>query len=168
MTEPKRFFGKYRGTVDDNKDIWGLGRLQVSCPGLHLDRSKNWALPCTPYAGNGVGLFALPPVGAHVWVECEAGDPDSLIWSGCFWGPGEVPVSPAVPEVKVFRTAGVTLTLSDVSNGGGLTVEVAPPAVSAPLKIALTPSGIELSNGSAKIVLSNASVSLNNGALEVT
>ena len=33
----------------------------------------------------------IPPVGANVWVEFEGGDPDYPIWSGCFWGTGEVP-----------------------------------------------------------------------------
>ena len=48
-------------------------------------------MPCAPFAGSGVGFFALPPVGANVWVEFEGGDPDYPIWSGCFWGAGEVP-----------------------------------------------------------------------------
>jgi len=33
-----------------------------------------------------MGLFALPSVGAGVWIEFEHGDPDYPIWSGC-WNP---------------------------------------------------------------------------------
>jgi Type VI secretion system/phage-baseplate injector OB domain len=54
-------------------------------------------------------------VGANVWVECEGGDPNYPIWSGCFWGIGEMP---AVPQVKVFKTDGITLTLNDLPGVG--------------------------------------------------
>jgi uncharacterized protein involved in type VI secretion and phage assembly len=47
--------------------------------------TTNWALPCMPYAPPQGGVMFLPPVGAPVWIEFEAGDPDTPIWSGCFW-----------------------------------------------------------------------------------
>ena len=77
------YFGKYRGTVVSNDDPTSRGRLQVTVPNLV---ENTWAMPCVPYAGSGVGFFAIPPVGANVWVEFEGGDPDYPIWSGCFWG----------------------------------------------------------------------------------
>ena len=58
-----RHYGKYRGQVADNVDAAERGRVQVSVPALLGDQLV-WAMPCVPYAGNGVGLFALPPVGA--------------------------------------------------------------------------------------------------------
>jgi hypothetical protein len=112
-------------------------------------------------------LFTVPPVGANVWVEFEEGNPDHPIWSGCFWGKGEAPAKPAVAEKKVFKTDAVTFELSDLPGGGGVTIEVKPPAVSTPLKLVMNSSGIELSNGSSSVKLTPASVSLNNGALEV-
>jgi hypothetical protein len=124
-------------------------------------------MPCAPYAGSGVGFFAIPPVGANVWVEFEAGNPDYPIWSGCFWGAGEAPAQPAIPQMKVFKTDGITLTLSDLPGAGGFTLEVNPPVVATPLKMVFNASGIELSNGAASVKLSPVSVSLNNGALEV-
>jgi hypothetical protein len=124
-------------------------------------------MPCVPYAGPGVGFFAIPPEGANVWVEFEGGDPDYPIWSGCFWGMGEVPVKPAVAQVKVFKTDGISLTLSDLPGGGGFTLEAGPPAVPMPLKLVFNAAGIEISNGAANIKLTSASVSVNNGALEV-
>src|SRR5262245_588319 len=124
-------------------------------------------MPCVPYAGTQVGWFLVPPVGANVWVEFEAGDPDYPILAGCFWGAGEVPASPAVAQMKVFKTDGVTLTVSDIPGGGGFTLEVNPPVVATALKMVFDSTGIELSNGSASVKLTPASVSVNKGALEV-
>jgi len=161
-----QFFGKYRGRVVNNVDPMMLGRVQVSVPAVLGEGRLSWAMPCVPYAGAGVGLFAVPPNDAHVWVEFEAGDPDSPILAGCFWGSGEVPGT-GLPTTKVLKTDGITVTVEDLPGAGGLTVEAQPPATAMPLKIACTSSGIELSVGASKIVLSATSVSINNGALEV-
>jgi hypothetical protein len=178
----RQFFGKYRGKVADNVDPLHLGRLQVSVPSV-LGEGVVWALPCAPYGGSQVGLFAVPPVEANVWVEFEAGDPDSPIWSGCFWGEGEVPETAGLPDIQVLKTTSVTLTLSDIEGVGGVTLEVGPPAVDVPLKLVLNAEGIQLtctpasvtitaesiqlSLGEASVALSPAGVSINDGALEV-
>ena len=161
------FHGKYRGKVENNVDPLQQGRIQVSVPAVLGDGRLSWALPCVPYAGSQVGFFAIPPVGANVWVEFEAGDTDYPIWTGCFWGTGEVPAAPAIADMKMLKTGSISLTLSDLPGGGGLTIEVNPPAVTSPLKLVFNASGIELSNGSASVKLTPASVSVNNGALEV-
>jgi hypothetical protein len=161
------FYGKYRGKVANNIDPMMQGRMQVTCPAVLGEGKLSWAMPSSPYAGPGVGWFAIPPNDANVWVEFEAGDPDFPIWTGCFWDAGQAPAAPAAPQLKVLKTDGLTLTVNDLPGAGGLTIEVTPPAVATPMKIALTSSGIELSNGSASVKLSPASVSLNNGALEV-
>ena len=163
----KQYFGKYRGKVENNVDPMQMGRVQVSAPAVLGDGRMSWAMPCVPYAGPGVGFFAVPPVGANVWVEFEGGKPDYPIWSGCFWGTGETPAVPALAEVKVLKTRGVTLTMSDLPGAGGFTLEANPPAVATPLKLVFDSSGIEIKNGAASVKLSPASVSLNNGALEV-
>ncbi|MCP3137406.1 phage baseplate assembly protein V [Pyxidicoccus xibeiensis] len=162
-----RYFGKFRGRIVNNVDPLMLGRVQVGVPAVLGDGTLSWAMPCTPFAGPQVGMFALPPVGANVWVEFEGGDPDYPIWTGCFWGTGEVPAQPAIEAMKVFKTNGVTLTVNELPGAGGVTLEVMPPVVATPLKIVLGPSGIEISNGAAKIALTPASVSINDGALEV-
>src|SRR2546421_362003 len=69
-----QFFGKYRGLVVDNIDPTHRGRLQVKVPAV-MGEETLWAEPCAPYAGDGVGFFALPPANAGVWVEFEAGEP---------------------------------------------------------------------------------------------
>jgi type VI secretion system (T6SS) baseplate-like injector VgrG len=162
-----KFYGKYRGKVEGNVDPLMQGRIQVSCPAVLGDGRMAWAMPAAPFAGPQVGLFLVPPQNANVWVEFEEGDPDSPIWAGCFWGQGEVPATPAVAETKILKTDSVTVQLSDLSGGGGLTIEVKPPAVTSPLKIALTAAGIELSNGKSKVMLTTANVDVNDGALQV-
>lgn len=162
------FFGKYRGQVENNVDPLQQGRVQVSCPAVLGDGSLAWAMPCSPYAGSGVGFFAIPPNGANVWVEFEGGDPDYPIWGGCFWGVGEAPTLPtAIPQMKMLKTDGITLTLSDVPGAGGLTLEAGPPAVPIPVKITMDASGLTLEHGAAKVQLDPVKVSVNNGALEV-
>jgi hypothetical protein len=162
-----KYFGKYRGKVANNVDPLQLGRLQVEVPKVLGDSRLSWAMPCVPFAGPGVGFFALPPVGANLWVEFEGGEIDYPIWSGCFWGPGQVPAKPAIPQVVALKTQSIALTLSDVPGGGGFTLEVNPPAVATPLKLTFTSAGIEISNGKNSILLSAASVNINNGALEI-
>lgn len=164
------FFGKYRGQVANNVDPNRQGRVQVTVPAVLGSGRMSWALPCAPYAGNGVGFFAVPPIGANVWVEFEAGDPDYPIWSGAFWGDGEAPVSNPVPFEKVFQTDSITLKLDDTPGAGGFTLEVGSPAVSVPVTISCTSSGVEIKTGGATIAMTAAppSVTLNNGALEVT
>jgi Type VI secretion system/phage-baseplate injector OB domain len=160
------FFGKYRGTVANNVDPLLQGRVQVSVPAVFGEGRLSWAMPCSPYAGDQVGLFTVPPVGANVWVEFEAGDPAVPILAGCFWGSGQVPGT-ALPTTKVLATDAVTITLEDLPGAGGLTIEVGPPAAPMPMTISCTAAGIELSIGSSKVQLSAATVSVNNGALEV-
>jgi type VI secretion system (T6SS) baseplate-like injector VgrG len=167
MSDATRFFGKYRGKVENNIDPFQQGRVQVSCPAVLGDGSLSWALPCAPFAGSGVGLFTVPPVGANVWVEFEGGDPNYPICSGGFWGVGEVPALPALAGMKVLKTDSVTLTLSDLPGIGGFKVEVSPPAVAVPLKLVFDAAGIELTCGAASVKLTPISVSINNGALEV-
>lgn len=166
MSSSPAFFGKYRGKVANNLDPLQLGRLQVECPAVLGGGRLSWALPCVPFAGPGVGFFALPPIGANLWVEFEGGNPDFPIWSGCFWNPGQVPAKPATPLVSVLKTKSVTFTLADVP-GGGLAIEVRPPAVPTPLKLLMGPAGIALINGKNSVKLTPVSVNVNNGALEV-
>ena len=159
----KPFFGKFRGIVSDNRDPLMLGRVPRKVPDVLGDQESGWALPSLPYAGDGVGLFVLPPVNAWVWMEFEHGDPDYPVWAGCFWTEGQVPASPAFPEMKVFKTASATITIDDTAGVGGVTVET-----SDGMKIKLDATGITLDNGQgATIALSGPQVSINDDALEV-
>lgn len=159
-----QYFGKYRGKVEANVDPQQQGRIMVSVPAVTGSGTLNWAMPAVPFAGSGVGFWAIPPVGANVWVEYEGGNPDYPIWSGCFWGVGEAPATPAVPQVVVLKTQTCTLTLSDLPGVGGVTIET-----SNGMKITMSATGLEITDGQgATITMQGPTVSVNNGALDVT
>jgi hypothetical protein len=160
-------YGKYRGKVINNIDPLQIGRLQISCPAVLGESVLAWAMPCSPYAGDGEGLFLLPPIGANLWVEFEAGDRDKPIWAGGFWNVGRAPALPGLPTTKILKTSAVTLKLDDLPGAGGVTLEVLPPVVGVPVKIVLNAQGIEISCGGASVKLDPVRVVLNNGALEV-
>lgn len=130
-----RFFGKYRGQVVDNRDPTARARLQVVVPAV-MGEEPVWALPCVPYAGAGVGFFALPEVGTGVWVEFEAGDPSYPIWTGCFWGDGDIPAGDAEPSIKFWRTEKLTFRIDDsvgelvIENDSGSVIRLTPTEIS--------------------------------------
>jgi hypothetical protein len=114
-----RWYGKYRGLVADNQDPLKQGRLKAIVPEVLGAEQTGWALPCTPYAGTTSGLYAIPPLGAGVWIEFEGGVPERPIWVGAWWMPGEAPLdahmAPPQPTTKILRTElGLTLALDDL------------------------------------------------------
>jgi hypothetical protein len=161
----RQFFGKYRGKVTNNVDPQNLGRIQVEAPAVLGFGRHSWAMPCTPYAGMQVGFYAIPPVGANVWVEFEGGDPDYPIWSGCFWGTGETPALPGEgPQVQRFKSQGINLSLSNVPGQSGFSIEVGPPVAPTPLSLLINPQGIELNNGDQTVVkIAADSIEASNG-----
>jgi phage baseplate assembly protein gpV len=116
-----RYFGKYRGQVTDNNDPDNLGRIKAKVPRLLSDEETGWALPAFIYGGaTDQGLFAMPDVGAGVWIEFEGGDLSYPIWSGTWFTSGDIPES-AQPGKKVFKTSsGHKIVLDD--DGGSLEI----------------------------------------------
>ena len=163
MSGERQFYGKYRGVVSDNGDPSNLGRIRAKVADVFGEEESGWAMPSVPYAGASVGLFLIPPTNASVWIEFEHGDPDYPIWTGCFWAENEVPVSPASADKKVLKTAAGTITMDDTQGSNSITIET-----NNNLKIKMDQQGIEISNGSQKIMVSSSSVSVDDGALEVT
>jgi hypothetical protein len=185
-----RFFGKYRGTVEANTDMTGRGRLDVKVPAV-LGEQVVTAMPCVPYAGDGVGLHLLPEVGTGVWVEFEGGNPSYPIWSGFFWADGELPEQ-AMANLKILKTQASKLSFDDTSgevvlenNQGASTtmtteiahdaggkVTVAPASVTAEAgtaSVTVDSSGVAASSGGVgDVAVSSSGTSINNGAMEVT
>lgn len=104
----ERRYGKYRGFVTDNRDPQKRGRLRLTIPSVLGDQESDWALPCLPFGGGtGYGFFAVPEVGAQMWVEFEEGDIHRPIWTGTFWQQkSDVPkdASKGEPTTRLIRT----------------------------------------------------------------
>jgi len=133
-----RHYGKYRGTVSDNQDPRSQGRLKVKVPEVLADVETGWALPCAPYTGDKTGVYAIPAVGAGVWIEFEAGDVSRPIWVGGWWSSDNVPTdeggTKATPDVRITRSEeglmvafhddSKTLVVSDSDGSNLLKIEV--------------------------------------------
>lgn len=111
-----RWYGKYAGIVTsvDGDEGEGLGWITVQVPALHPDGEEMVARPCFP-----PGSFWVPPVGARVWVEFEAGDPSAPLWVGVWYASGEVPEGADLqpPTAHVWHTpAGHHVELADTED----------------------------------------------------
>jgi uncharacterized protein involved in type VI secretion and phage assembly len=164
------FLGKYRGLVADNMDPLMTGRIRATVPDVLGSQQSGWALPCAPFGGSQTGFFAIPTVGAGVWIEFEQGDPDYPIWTGCFWGSAsEVPSlaqagNPVMPSIILQSGLQHVIAISDMPGPvGGITLKTATGAM-----ILINDLGITISNGKgASIVMTGPNVTINNGALVV-
>ena len=159
------FYGKYRGVVAGNDDPLRVGRIQAVVPDVTGGGVSGWATPCVPFAGKGMGFFALPAIGAGVWIEFERGDPDYPVWSGCWWGSAaEMPTGVLTPPQSnkvLLQTESGSSILIDVD---GITLTTATGQ-----KVVLSATGIEIDNATgATVALQGPQVSLNGSALEVT
>ncbi len=167
------YFGKYRGVVVDTGDANNQGRIQVRVPAV-LGDLEVWALPCVPYAGDGVGLYLLPEPDTGVWVEFEGGDPSYPVWTGCFWGTGQLPDDPQ-SAIKVLRTQAHTIRLDD--DEGELLVSSDSGAETAYTDEAKTTAGqsthtvssssVSSSNGTGSVEVSTSGTKVDGSALEV-
>ncbi len=168
-----RYFGKYRGIVMDNADPTSRGRIKVRVPAV-LGDLEVWAMPCVPYAGNGVGFYSLPNAGSGIWVEFEGGDPSYPIWTGCFWAENELP-DDSNAEIKIWKTDSLTLRMHDgddewkaeTTNGAKITITDEIKSEKGNSTHTVNSSSIVSESGS-KVEVSSTSVNVNNGAWEVT
>lgn len=171
MSDGRKFYGKYRGTVVQNVDPEQRGRIQVMVPDVSGLIPSTWAMPCVPVAGKQSGSWFVPQIGAGVWIEFEQGDPDYPIWTGCFWGiAAEVPAlalagNPASPSIVLQSGLQNVVAVSDLPGpAGGIMLKSTTGAM-----ILVNDVGITISNGKgATIVLVGPTVTINNGALVVT
>lgn len=136
----RRFYGKYRGFVEDTADPEHIGRLRLRVPSvLGSELITGWALPCVPYGGAAnQGELFIPEQGAGVWVEFEEGDLEFPVWVGTFWskpdGESESPKPngpdgaeqdgvQGPPTRKIIKTGkGHTIQLEDKDGEEAITV----------------------------------------------
>jgi hypothetical protein len=131
-------YGKFRGSVAANDDPQRMGRLQALVPAVWGNVPGPWAMPCVPMAGINAGVFAVPAVGAGVWVEFEEGDPALPIWSGGYWSSAaEMPPS-SRGGIHVVGPSGASISVTDT----GIVLDNAKGA-----RIALAGPGVDVNNG---------------------
>jgi hypothetical protein len=174
MSEGRKFYGKYRGTVVNNTDPEMLGRIQAIVPAVSNVVPTSWAMPCVPVAGKQEGIFAVPQIGSGVWIEFEGGDPDKPIWVGGFWGiAAEVPalglIPPPIPpgqNIVLQTTLQNTVLISDAAPSpvtGGIILRSATGAT-----LVVNDMGIFIQNGKgASLTMVGPAVDINMGALTV-
>jgi len=169
---PKKYLGRYRATVINNVDPLRMGRVQVIVPDVSNVIPSTWAMPSSPVGGLQTGMYAVPTIGAGVWVEFEQGDPDYPVISGSFWGSAaEIPAAaqaapPVTPPIVIQSQAQNRIVIS-ATPGEGLRLETALGPVGP--SILITPAaGIVLSDGTgAMISLVGGVVTINQGALVI-
>jgi uncharacterized protein involved in type VI secretion and phage assembly len=161
-----RFWGKYRGTVDDVNDNAfdgkTLGRIVAMVPDVYGDTVKSpWAWPCVPFAGKNHGLVLLPEKGDKVWIEFEMGNPEHPIWTGCWWGDGDFPTSDAGEKKRTLIT----------SQGHKMILDEDAPSItithSGGAEITITDNDLTIKQGGS-IVVTSSSVKINDTSLEVS
>lgn len=119
---PKRMTGVLVGTVTDNIDPLGLGRVLVRLPDIDSLDTLSWARVAVPLTGpSGApphGTYFIPQIGCEVLVAFERGDLERPYVVGCLWNnlarpPLYEPMQPG--PVSVIRTlAGNQIVLTDV------------------------------------------------------
>jgi len=168
MSECKKLFGKYRGTVVNNVDPEQRGRIQVMVADVSGFGVGSWAMPALPVGGLQMGMFSVPMIGSGVWIEFEQGDIDYPIWTGVYWGSAaELPalahvVPPGVPGITMQTPLQNGIVMSDVPGPtGGIMLTTTSKA-----SILINELGITLSNGQgAMIQMIGPNVIINGGAL---
>jgi len=170
MREDQKFYGIYRATVVNNVDPMQLGRIMAMIPDVGSITPSTWAMPAVPLAGKQMGTFMVPQIGAGVWIQFEAGDPDRPVWTGGWWGiAAEVPALalagvPGDPNIVIQTTLQNAIVISDLPGPtGGIMLKSTTGAT-----IIVNDTGIYIQNGKgASIVMTGPTVTVNAGALVI-
>lgn len=170
MSEGTRYYGIYRGSVINNVDPMMMSRIMVTVPDAGGATPSTWAMPSVPFSGKQMGAFMVPQIGAGVWIQFEAGDPDKPVWTGGWWGDAaEVPALalagvPGDPNIVFQSMLQNALVISDLPGPtGGIMLKSTTGAT-----IIVNDTGIYIQNGKgASIVMTGPTVTINAGALVV-
>jgi Type VI secretion system/phage-baseplate injector OB domain len=156
--------------VVSNIDPLQMGRILVEVPDILGNDPCIWAESASPLAGQGMGLYFVPPIKSGVWIEFQQGDPDHALWTGCWRGaPTDAPplakaAVPATPPIVLGTTTQNTIVVSDGPLGpltsGGIMLQVGA------TMIVIGKDGIKII--APKIELTAPMVNVNQGALVIT
>jgi hypothetical protein len=171
-----QFPGIYRGTVTTNADPYFRGRLLLSIADVASFVPTTWAEPCTPLSGPpgpGMGIYAVPPPGAGVWVMFEQGNANKPVWLGCrFDLPSDAPAmaklgNPADPNIVIQTLLQNMVMVSDMPPTpitGGIVLKSTTGAM-----LVVNDSGIYIDNGKgASIYLVGPAITFNKVAMTIT
>jgi hypothetical protein len=170
MNECKTYYGKYRGIVVQPVDPGVKGRITatVTIGGTPLPVV---AEACIPFGGLGSGIYAIPPVGAGVWIEFEEGDLNKPIWTGSWWSEGELPaslgaVAPLQALPVIIQSLGRNHIILGSTPADGIRIETAEGPAGP--SIVINATGIIISDGKGgTISMAGGTVTVNMGALVV-
>ena len=154
------YFGKYRGIVTDVADPENRCRIRARVDSLLDGQDTGWAMPASPFAGDGHGFVMLPKVGSGVWIEFEAGSLDNPIWSGGWWANGQRP-DPQGDQVRVIVSENGHQVVLDDAAGEVKIVHSGGP------EIKMTATEVTITVGSCELKISTTDISLNNGLVKV-
>ena len=156
-----RHFGKYRGIVSNITDPQNVGRIRAKVPAIFGEEESPWAMPALPFAGPKHGLVLLPEVNDGVWIEFEAGDPASPIWSGCWWARDQMP-EPKGETIRLLATSkDHKILINDQEDK--IILEHSSKAT-----ITLSNGEISLKVDACEIKITASEVNINNGMVKVT
>jgi hypothetical protein len=154
------YYGKYRGIVTDVNDPENRCRIRAQVDSLLDGQQTGWAMPASPFAGDGHGMVMLPQVGSGVWIEFEAGNLNLPIWSGGWWADGQRP-DPQGERVRVIVSETGNQFVFDDDNDEVKIVHHGGP------EITISASEIVMKVGGCELRIGNTDISLNNGLIKV-
>lgn len=116
------------GTVEDNADPEGWGRVRVRYPWLDGFTVSGWAPIASLMAGPDYGTWFIPEVGNECVLAFDRGDMNYPVVLGFLWNGVDTPPSTSTKERMIRTVNGHTIRFLDSTptgggNKGGISIE---------------------------------------------
>jgi phage baseplate assembly protein gpV len=160
--ERDKLYGVVVGTVINQLDPMGLGRVQVQIPSIDSEDLSPWARVATPMAGSSHGHYFIPDIDTEVLVAFEHGDINAPYILGSLWNAQAMPpvVSPLL-QTRVIKTlAGNTIEFMEVPP----TITIKTPTGQT---LRMLPTGIQITTGTSVINMSADGITLTGGDVKI-